>query len=160
TKGQFGRDSSSDSALPMLEGSHLALSTPYLNGGPDVRYVGDEVCAGCHLPIAENYHRHPMGRSLAPVSGRLGEERYITRPHNPFEVNGQRYQVELRGGHFFHAELRGDVQDKEISRLEAEVQFELGSGSHGCSYLIDRDGYLFQSPISWYSQKRMWDISP
>ena len=36
----------------------------------------------------------------------------------------------------------------------------LGSGRQGASYLIDRDGFLFQSPISWYAQQRRWDLSP
>jgi predicted CXXCH cytochrome family protein len=40
------------------------------------------------------------------------------------------------------------------------VQFTLGSGSNGRSYLINRDGYLYQSPISWYAQKQTWDLSP
>ena len=31
---------------------------------------------------------------------------------------------------------------------------------HTYSYLINHDGYLFQSPITWYPQKRMWDLSP
>src|SRR5262249_9230133 len=36
----------------------------------------------------------------------------------------------------------------------------IGSGTHGRSYLIDRDGYLFQSSISWYANKPGWDLSP
>src|SRR2546426_5301569 len=44
--------------------------------------------------------------------------------------------------------------------MDAEVQFVLGSGTNGKSYLIGSDGYLFQSPISWYAQKKIWDLSP
>src|SRR5262249_27033386 len=33
-------------------------------------------------------------------------------------------------------------------------------GSQGYSYLVDRGGYLFQSPVSWYSRKGIWDKSP
>ena len=47
-----------------------------------------------------------------------------------------------------------------VTRNEAEVQFVLGSGRQGLAYLIDRDGFLFESPITWYSQKRQWDLSP
>src|SRR5437868_1541104 len=41
---------------------------PYRNIDPDVRYVGDAGCVGCHEDIAKSYARHPMGRSLVPVA--------------------------------------------------------------------------------------------
>jgi predicted CXXCH cytochrome family protein len=44
--------------------------------------------------------------------------------------------------------------------VEAEVKYALGSGTRGVSYLIEREGRLFQSPISWYRQKNRWDLSP
>ena len=40
------------------------------------------------------------------------------------------------------------------------MTYEVGSGHRGRSYLIERDGRLFQSPISWYSQQGRWDLSP
>ena len=36
----------------------------------------------------------------------------------------------------------------------------IGSGAKGYSYLTERDGYLLQTPISWFTQKRRWDLSP
>jgi predicted CXXCH cytochrome family protein len=36
----------------------------------------------------------------------------------------------------------------------------LGSGARGIAFLIERDGFLFQSPIAWFAQRRRWDISP
>jgi hypothetical protein len=44
--------------------------------------------------------------------------------------------------------------------VDAEIAFVLGSGTRGRSYLLNRDGYLFQSPLSWYAQKSAWDLSP
>src|SRR5262249_2492243 len=44
--------------------------------------------------------------------------------------------------------------------VEWAVDFVLGSGNHGHSYLTSRGGYLFQTPISWFSEKKMWDLSP
>src|SRR5262249_57597529 len=41
-----------------------------------------------------------------------------------------------------------------------EVDYVIGSGTRGHSYLADRDGHLFQTPISWYSQKGAWGLSP
>jgi predicted CXXCH cytochrome family protein len=44
--------------------------------------------------------------------------------------------------------------------MEAEAAFAVGSGTRGRSYLINRDGYLFQSPVTWFGQKNRWDLSP
>jgi Flp pilus assembly protein TadD len=47
-----------------------------------------------------------------------------------------------------------------LTDSETEVHYAVGSGSHGRSYLINRDGYLFQSAITWYPQKGVWDLAP
>jgi predicted CXXCH cytochrome family protein len=36
----------------------------------------------------------------------------------------------------------------------------VGSGAQARSYLIDNDGFLFQSPITWYQSKLQWSLSP
>ena len=47
-----------------------------------------------------------------------------------------------------------------IAQNEAEVQFAVGSGRLGVAYLIEHDGFLFQSPIAWYPRERQWDLPP
>jgi tetratricopeptide (TPR) repeat protein len=44
--------------------------------------------------------------------------------------------------------------------MKEDVQYALGSGTRGRSYLIERDGFLFQSPISWYAGTKTWDLAP
>jgi Flp pilus assembly protein TadD len=143
--------------------SHLVdvyADTPYQNTRPGVAYVGDAVCARCHSEIAEAYRAHPMGRSLAPV-GDAGEEPPLGAATGlPFESKGLRYTIERRDGRVIHKATRHEAGGGVLSSVEAEVRYALGSGTRGISYLIERDGYLFQSPIAWFSQKKRWDISP
>jgi Flp pilus assembly protein TadD len=40
------------------------------------------------------------------------------------------------------------------------VAYTVGSGSRGRSYLINIDGRIFVSPISWYTGPHQWDWSP
>ena len=40
------------------------------------------------------------------------------------------------------------------------IAYAVGAGENGFSYLIDRDGYLFQAPLSYYSKIGKWDLSP
>jgi hypothetical protein len=138
----------------------LTFATPYRNVRPDVKYVGDEACAGCHPRETKTYRDHPMGRSLAPVRAAPVVERYDAAAKNPFEALGFRYEVERLGERVVHREKATDAQGRRIVDAEADIQFAVGSGARGRTYLINRDGFLFQSPITWYTQKEAWDLSP
>src|SRR5262245_22808938 len=52
----------------------LTFATPFFNVRPEVKYVGDEACAGCHEGHAKSYHQHPMGRSLEPIAAATAVE--------------------------------------------------------------------------------------
>jgi tetratricopeptide (TPR) repeat protein len=136
------------------------LDSPYRNVRPDVLYVGDEACARCHADEAAAYRKHPMSHSLAPVSLAVPLERYDSASHNPFDAQKFHYEAERRGQQIFHRETRLDEQGKVLTETKVDVQFALGSGARGRSYLVNHDGYLFQSPISWFTQEKRWDLAP
>jgi predicted CXXCH cytochrome family protein len=134
--------------------------SPYKNARPDVAYVGDAACARCHREIAEVYRSHPMGRSLAPVANSKNGPPLSAATGLPIEEKGVRYTIEHRDGRVFHKAERRDGDGTPFAEMEASVQYALGSGTRGITYLIDRDGFLFQSPIAWFAQTGRWDISP
>src|SRR5207302_431327 len=138
----------------------LTYPTPYLNVDPGVKYVGNDRCADCHRSHVETYSRHSMGRSAALIAERESGERYDGASNNPFTTGGFVYQVERRDGRVVHKESHRDPQGKVLDTQEEEISFAIGSGGRGVSYAIDHEGYLFQSPISWFSQRERWDLSP
>jgi Flp pilus assembly protein TadD len=142
------------------EDPRRTYASPYRNVRPEVGYVGDQACADCHPGEAAGYRRHPMGRSLAPVSAAAFTLPLDRSAHNPFEAAGARYAIKSQDGRLLHEEIRTDRQGRALARTTEEVQFVIGSGTRTFSYLIDHDGFLFQSPITWYSQKKTWDLSP
>jgi Flp pilus assembly protein TadD len=146
------------SSIP--EDPRLTYAGPFENIHPDVAYVGDAKCSTCHQDISQSYARHPMGRSLFPVSQIAAKQRYDTEVNNPFEALGTLMQVERRGVRVFHQQIGRDNKGQTVYQLDMPADYVLGSGTRGHSYLTDRDGYLFQTPISWYSQKQIWDKSP
>jgi hypothetical protein len=101
-----------------------------------------------------------MGNSLAPIQSATPVERFDAAAKNPFDAQGFHYQVERRGDRVIHRETATDAQGRLIAEMQADVHFAVGSGTRGRTYLINRDGYLFQSPITWYPQKGAWDLSP
>jgi predicted CXXCH cytochrome family protein len=131
-----------------------------LNIRPGVKYVGTEVCAACHSDQAVPYRRHPMGQSLAPMNKAFALERFDAAHHNPFTAFGFEFLVENQAGKQLHKEIRQDPHSSARTEYVSEVAYALGSGSRARSYLIDRQGYLFESAMTWYSQKNIWDLSP
>jgi hypothetical protein len=101
-----------------------------------------------------------MGRALAPVSDAIPLERYGKEAHNPFEALGFRMRVDRRGGKVFHQVSMQDSAGQVLAQHEQEVQFVIGSGTRTYSYLTNNAGYLSESPITWFSQAKIWALSP
>jgi hypothetical protein len=140
-------------------GDTSAALTDYLNTRPGVEYVGDEVCRKCHLARYESFKRTGMGRSMClPRVGDLGI------PSTPItlrsENSGRVYSVYVKNGKLFHSETQLDSSNKPVFTETHEVAYSVGSGDHGRSYLIERGDFLFLSPLSFYTSKRKWDLSP
>lgn len=143
-----------------LADPRLTYPTPYRNVRPEVQYVGDAACATCHADVAKAYAGHAMARALAPAATATAIERYGEKARNPFDVAGFRYRVERQGSRAWHKEALLDGRGRAVAETAAEVRFAVGSGHSGRAYLIDRGGYLFSSPITWYPTKEIWDLSP
>ncbi len=133
---------------------------PYRNIHPDVHYVGDAQCTGCHADIARSYSHHPMGRSLVPVESLIDQHRYTPDTSNPFTILGRSFEVVRQGNRMWHRQAVRDDSGKPVVELSLEVRWVVGSGVKGYSYLFERDGYVFQTPISWFTRQQRWDLSP
>jgi tetratricopeptide (TPR) repeat protein len=134
--------------------------TPYRNTRAGVKYVGDAACVECHRAISESYQSHSMGRSLYAINEDVGEDQGTAEERLLFESQGFQYSLQKRDGKTFHRELRRDKEGQLIGAVEGEVKYVLGSGTRAKAFLFERDGYLFQSPVTWYAQNRGWDLAP
>ena len=130
--------------------SVVLSSSPYLNTRPGVKYLGDAACLGCHAEKGASYRLHPMGRSLYPITPESAAAVAGSTGTILFEADGLQYSIENRNGHVFHIETRRSTSGQPVAQNEAEVQYVLGSGRQAVAYLIEHDGFLFQSPINWF----------
>jgi predicted CXXCH cytochrome family protein len=96
-----------------------------------------------------------MGRSLAPVAAASAAGEAAV-----FRVGPSEYAIENRDGRPVHRESLRDEKGHVVAHVEAEIAYDLGSGTRGISYLFEREGRLFQSPIAWYGQERKWGLAP
>jgi hypothetical protein len=139
----------------------LIYDGPFGNIHPDVAYLSDDSrCLPCHTDICTSYRQHPMGRSLTPIAALADREPIDTAHQNPFRSLDFRFTIERDGPRVWHRVTREDAAGRAVAALAFPVHFVIGSGTRGRSYLSSRDGYLFQTPISWFAQKQIWDLSP
>lgn len=126
---------------------------------PRSGYVGSARCASCHAEIAAQWATHPMSRSLQPVPSESPIEDYVH--HTRFRPRGSReYRVERRDNLVLHYETLFDTQGQVLYEQGYPVHYAIGSGTRGCTYAIDHGGILTVSPISWYTGRQSWDLSP
>ncbi|MCS6976494.1 MAG: tetratricopeptide repeat protein [Gemmatales bacterium] len=138
----------------------LTLESPFLNVRPHVRYVGDAVCASCHQDIADHYAQHSMGQAMYPTEQAPRLEGLSETGSYRFQVGRLMYEVTMRNGRMFHSETLLGRDGKPLARIEEEAAYAIGSGTRGRTYVVNRDGFFFESPISWYRHTGSWDLSP
>jgi predicted CXXCH cytochrome family protein len=118
-------------------------------------YAGSKACATCHAAIARSYSATPMAMSSGrPESGVFSESLEQARfLHEPSRVE---YRVSREEGKLA---LGFSRPGGELNGRRA-LDYFIGSGAAGRSYLTLINGFLFQSPVSYYSKAAKWDISP
>ncbi len=138
----------------------LTYATRFRNVRPEVQFVGDDACSKCHPNHVASYHLHPMGQSLVPIAQAIRVENYDAAAPRSFTTAGFQYEVERRGEQVRHTERRLRPDGQVLAEFTKEVQFAIGAGAQGRSYLFEKDGYLWQSPVGWYRRTGRWDLAP
>jgi len=96
---------------------------------------------------------------MSMSSGRVGQGSFhesLERATFTDPATGAKYSV-TPGGEGYRLAFSREGAGVQGERLLA---FFVGSGRVGRSYLYSLGGFLFQSPVSYYSQAARWDISP
>ncbi len=137
----------------------LGENTIAIRPRPTGEFVGSQACTECHDEIAEAYKTHPMSRSLytthdvPPLENYEENNRFAAVPFRHYEVvRGDKSVV--------HREVGVGVSGKPVYRDEVPITHVVGSGVRGRSYLLEREGHLFVSAISWYAKNNSWGLSP
>jgi predicted CXXCH cytochrome family protein len=113
--------------------------------------VSNEACAGCHAAIYKSYARTPMARASGPAIQNVVPADFF------HPGSGVHYRVYSEAGHVWLSfERPGDP----AVRGRRELLYYIGSIRRGLSYLFAQDGFLFESPVNWYSGERRWDMAP
>lgn len=112
--------------------------------------VGSRACAGCHAEIFAKYQQTGMARSAGPVGAAGFQESFA---HAEFTDPGSGADYRIGPTYQFNFARAGTQGQRRLSWF-------IGSGNVGRSYLFGVDGFLFQAPVSYYSDTQKWDVSP
>lgn len=128
----------------------------FANARPGVNFCGAAKCAECHPAEAASYetsgHRHafaPTAAAEEPPGGEFADSR-----------SSRRYEIAQAEGRMRHRELLVGSDGSERLLADYPAAWTIGSGRYSRSYLIDVDGFLMQSPATWYAARPGWDLSP
>jgi tetratricopeptide (TPR) repeat protein len=113
--------------------------------------TADASCGPCHAEILHSYLATPM----ANASG-LAAERLKTGAFE-HKLSGVKYSLSLEGSQLMLTYQ--DPKDPEIA-ASRKLEYFLGSGHLGLTYLYSLNGYLFESPIAYYSASQSLDMKP
>lgn len=131
----------------------------YLNLAPEVQYTGRESCKSCHQDIYDTYVQTGMGQSLYRPDPQRSIEDFGPQAIVHDQFSGYTYKPFWRDNELIVLEFRTQGADTTYRR-EEKVDYIVGSGHQTRSYLIDRGGYFYEVPITWYVARQRWDLSP
>jgi tetratricopeptide (TPR) repeat protein len=121
-------------------------ASPDANG-----YVGNQACGTCHSSIYESYLKTPMANASGPALNNFIAADFM------HQRSGVHYRIYADDGKVWLSYERAN--DPEV-RGKRQLLYYIGSGRRGRSYLFDVDGFLFESPVNWYTDRRVWDMAP
>jgi tetratricopeptide (TPR) repeat protein len=130
--------------------------SPYQNTSLAVGYVGITVCKECHAEQHNTWRQTAHSLALADVH-------LATEPADAsllHAASGRAYSICRKDGRLRHSETVRDHEGKELATADYPLRYLVGSGRHTRSYLIEVDGFLAESPLTWYASKRAWGMSP
>ena len=122
-------------------------------------YVGSQECALCHNDIYEKYSRTDMGRSMVKVDAALLKT--IPTSASVFDQHLNRhFEQYTKDGALYQSEFEVAADGKEVFRETHKVDWIIGAGANGFGGIVQRADYLFETPLSFYSNVNAWALSP
>ena len=136
-----------------------AYELEFHNWSDSVEYVGMETCKSCHAEIYETFKETGMGQSWFHATRDKSAATYGDHALIYDSLANLYYKPHWDQDSLYITEFRLDGMDTTHKRL-LPIKYIVGSGQHTNSHIIDVNGFLRQAPITFYTQKGIWDLAP
>ncbi len=140
--------------------NELALNSKWRNVyDTAAHYVGMEKCRSCHNDIYETYIKTGMGQSFDHATHQKSAADFSNHALVYDKDLDFYYKPYWENDSLFIKEYRLEGKDTVHQRVQ-KIDYIIGSGQHTNSHLFQTNGYFFQAPITFYTQKTKWDLAP
>jgi predicted CXXCH cytochrome family protein len=134
-------------------------NSPFLNHNDSVHYLGIDQCYPCHSDKFESFKNTGMGSSFGPANPHFSKI-FHSKPTLVYDtINDLYYLPEWLDSQFYITEFRIFERDTVHKRTE-KIDYIIGSGHHTNSHFNVRNNYVYQAPLTFYTQKGIWDLPP
>lgn len=128
-------------------------------GARDAAFVGSESCATCHEDVATEYAATVKSGSISRFEAASAPERLPgTVVYNA--ATDLSYEAFARDDTLFQREFRLADDGTVVHDVTYPAAYVIGSGAATRSYLMRVDGYVTEMPLTWYTEREQWDMSP
>ncbi|HPD64560.1 MAG TPA: tetratricopeptide repeat protein [Bacteroidia bacterium] len=143
----------------LREDLRLIEQLGFLNLHDTVEYTGIDACRKCHADMYQAYIKTGMGQSWDTAD--LKKSALASHQISPIydEKNDLYYLPFWQNNHLMVKEYRLKDGDTTFIRTE-KVAYAVGSGQHTNSHILNINGYLYQVPFTFYTQKKILDFPP
>ncbi|MCX6190510.1 MAG: tetratricopeptide repeat protein [Bacteroidetes bacterium] len=139
--------------------SNETESTKYRNHSADVSYVGKEICKGCHPDIYASFSETGMGQSWGLATRAKSASDFKKNTVVFDSIKNLYYHPQWMGDTLQVLEFRLEGKDTIYQRKE-NIKYIVGSGQHTNSHIYETNGFLFQAPLTFYTQSKQWNLPP
>ena len=116
----------------------------------------DKGCQPCHQQMFDKY----LNTYMAKASGSAGDLLHVGQLHHLSSEIEYSVDSEHDGPHLhYHANRASFGLDAKVAGSE-KLDYFLGSGHLGTTYLYSKNGYLFESPIAYYNKIQGYAMKP
>jgi photosynthetic reaction center cytochrome c subunit len=112
---------------------------------PSKEPTGADRCSFCHADEVQGFARSAMAHALRRASH---------QPDGVVTAHGSTITMHSSPAGFYQRWENGN--DKSDYR----VDYVIGSGEHASGYLVDIGGHLFQSPVAYYTSRKVYGLAP
>lgn len=131
----------------------------YADLDTNVHYVGMTECRTCHQSIYETFIRTGMGLSINQASKQKSSAKFDEHALVYDKFKDFYYKPFWKNDSLEILEFRLNKGDTVYQRIE-KISYIIGSGQHTNSHIYNVNGYLYQAPLTFYTQQGKWDLPP
>jgi Tfp pilus assembly protein PilF len=124
------------------------------------RYVGMQTCRTCHEGVYQTFIQTGMGQSFDHATRQKSAADFSPAHAIVYDKDLDFwYKPYWDKDSLYIMEFRLEGKDTVHKRIQ-KVDYIVGSGQHTNSHIYNSNGYLYQAPITFYTQKHQWDLAP